>query len=87
MEVAVELSQKTTILLTPQLHERLASLARRRGVSMGQLVRSAVEAQYGLVDPDARLDAVQALGALSLPVGSPAELKAESDPYSDDPLP
>ena len=45
MEVHVEpASHKTTILLTPSLHERLSRLARVRGVSMGQLIRTAVEA-------------------------------------------
>lgn len=83
----MELTRKTTILLTSELHERLSSLARRRGVSMGQLVRSAVEAQYGLVDSSTRQEAVRSLGTLSLPVGSPAELKAESDPFPRGVLP
>ncbi len=77
----MELSQKTTILLTPGLHDRLSTLARKRGVSMGRLVRSAVEAQYGWMDGDDRLAAVYALGALSLPVGSPAEITAQSKPF------
>lgn len=80
-------THKTTILLTPSLHERLTRLSRLRGVSMGQLIRSAVEAQYGLVDPDQRLAAVAALGALSLPVDSPQVMKAESDPYGQEPVP
>lgn len=80
-------SHKTTILLTATLHERLSSLARLRGVSMGHLIRSAVEAQYGLVDLDERLSAVQALGALSLPVDSVDAMKAESDPFGREPLP
>ena len=80
-------TRKTTILLTPALHERLASLARQRGVSMGHLIRSAVEAQYGLVDEESRVSAVQALGALALPIGAVEEMKAESDPYPREPLP
>ncbi len=79
-------SHKTTILLTATLHERLAALARAQGVSMGHLIRSAVEAQYGLVDPDERLRAVSALGALSLPVDTVAAMKAESDPFGHEPL-
>lgn len=78
---------KTTILLTSTLHERLASLARQRGVSMGHLIRAAVEAQYGLVDLDERLSAVEALGRLSLPVDTAEAMKAESDPFEREHLP
>ncbi len=78
---------KTTILLTETLYERLSSLAQQRGVSMSHLIRSAVEAQYGLVDRHERLSAVRDLGALSLPVGTVEAMKDESDPYGRDPLP
>lgn len=80
-------THKTTILLTPSLHERLTRLARQRGTSMGQLIRSAVEAQYGLVETEDRLAAVAALGALCLPVDTPAAMKAESIPYDEEPVP
>ena len=80
-------NHKTTILLTAKLHERLGSLARLRGVSMGHLIRSAVEAQYGLVDPEERLLAVQDVGALCLPVDTVETMKAESDPFGLEPLP
>lgn len=80
-------SHKTTILLTPSLHERLTRLARARGTSMGQLIRSAVEAQYGLAEPGERLAAVAALAGLSLPVHTPAAMKAESIPYDEEPVP
>lgn len=80
-------SHKTTILLTPTLHERLLSLARDRGVSMGHLIRSAVEAQFGLVDPDERLSAVRALGKLSLPVDTVEAMKFESNTFGRELLP
>ncbi|HJN75855.1 MAG TPA: hypothetical protein QGF58_18135 [Myxococcota bacterium] len=54
---------------------------------MGRLIRDAVEAQYGLVDPEARADAVRLLGELALPVDSPAVMKAESVPFGDEPVP
>ena len=76
----MELSKKTTILFSPETHERLTDLAARRGKSLGELVREACVAQYGLVDADARLAAVAALSALSLPVGSPRDMKHESVP-------
>ena len=80
MEVDMELTKKTTILFSPELYEHLAAVARRRGVSLGELVRSACEVQYGFVDPQTRLEAVEELAALRLPVGSPAKLKAQSVP-------
>ena len=78
---------KTTILLTKRLHAHLTALAQQRGVSMGHLIRSAVQAQYGLLDPEERAEAVRALGELSLPVDTPQVMKAESNAFADDPLP
>jgi hypothetical protein len=74
----MELSKKTTILFTPDQHRRLSELAVRRGTSLGDLVREACVVTYGMADTDSRLAAVQALGGLALPVGTPAELKRES---------
>jgi len=54
---------------------------------MGHLIRSAVQTQYGLVDPEERAEAVRALGELSLPVDTPQVMKAESNAFGDDPLP
>ncbi len=80
----MELSKKTTILFSPELHERLTRLARERNTSIGDLVRTAVERQYGLVPPQERLDAVDALAELRLPVASPAEMEAESVPRPEE---
>jgi predicted transcriptional regulator len=80
MEVHMELSKKTTILFSPELHRRLAELAGRRRVSMGELVREACEIQYGVVDAEARRAAVLALAEMELPVGDPEAMKRESVP-------
>lgn len=80
----MELSKKTTILFSPDLHERLARLAEQRNTSIGDLVRTAVERQYGLVSREERLEAVNALGALRLPVGSPDEMERESVPTAEE---
>jgi hypothetical protein len=80
MEVHMELSKKTTILFPPDMHERLARLAAQQGTSIGELVRTAVQRQYGLVPEKERLEAVERLAALSLPVGSPREMEEESVP-------
>lgn len=83
----MELSRKTTILLNDELHDRLTRLARRRGVSLGQLVREACERQYGLGGSDERIAAVRELAGLELPVGDVRQMKRESVPDPDELLP
>lgn len=83
----MELTKKTTILLTPELHRRLSRLAKSRGVSLGQLVREACEVRYGVVGTASRLEAAGALAALGLPVAPPDVLKRESVPGPDDLVP
>jgi len=80
----MELSKKTTILFSPDLHERLTRLAEQRKTSIGELVRTAVERQYGLVSVEERLEAVTALGAFELPVGSPQEMERDSVPTPEE---
>jgi hypothetical protein len=83
----MELSKKTTILFPPELHARLARLARQRGTSLGQLVRAACEKQYGLFSEEERLDALRTLSELALPVADPATMKEQSSPRAEDLLP
>ncbi len=83
----MELTKKTTILFSPELHRRLAELAARRGRSMGDLVREACEIQYGVVGGREQLAAVGALARLALPVGDPATMKRESVPDAHELLP
>lgn len=80
----MELSKKTTILLTPDLHKRLTRLADLRGTSLGQLVRDACREQYGLRSVEDGLDAVKELEELALPVGPPEEMEEESVPSPDE---
>jgi predicted DNA-binding protein len=87
MEAYMELSKKTTILFPPELHDRLTKLAGERGISLGMLVRSACERQYGLASLEERLAAVDALAALSLPVGTPQEMARESAPSPEELMP
>lgn len=83
----MELSKKTTILFSPELHRRLSRLAASRGVSLGELVREACEVRYGVVGTASRREAASALAAMALPVGEPGEMKRESVPAPDDLLP
>ena len=64
----MELSKKTTILLSPVLHRRLTRLAALRQTSIGELVRTACERQYGLAGDEDRLAAARALAEFRLPV-------------------
>ncbi len=82
-----KLTKKTTILLQPELHRRLTRLADQRGTSLGDLIRSAVERQYGLGGSEERLQAARAMAAFALPVGSPEAMKRESVPEPEGLLP
>lgn len=83
----MELSKKTTILFSPELHRRLTKLAARRGRSLGDLVREACAAQYGVVGGQEQRDAVAAIAELALPVSDPTSMKMESVPLPDALLP
>ena len=83
----MELTKKTTVLLSPDLHEHLTRTAKEREKSLGQLVREACETQYGYVSSEDRVRAVDELRRLSLPVGSPRKMKRESVPKPEDLLP
>lgn len=83
----MRLSKKTTALFPRDLHDHLVQLAQSLGVSFGELVRRACEAQYGVVPEETKLDAVRELAKLDLPVGSISEMKRQSVPDPDDVLP
>lgn len=80
----MELTKKTTILLPPGLHEHLTRTAKARHKSVGQLIREACEIEYGHVSTEDRVQAVEELRRLSLPVGSPRKMKRESVPTPRD---
>lgn len=80
----MELSKKTTILFPPDLHERLSRLAAQKGVSLGELVRSACEKEYGIVSKEDRIQAVQSLASLELPVDEVQKMKEESVPEPEE---
>ena len=80
----MELSKKTTILSSPALHDRLSHLALEKHVSLGELVRSACEKQYGLSCAGSRLSAVRQLAALDLPVTDTRTMKEQSVPSAEE---
>ena len=83
----MELSKKTTVLFSPELHERLSRLAAQKGISLGELVRQACEAQYEPISGRDRLEAVRLLATLELPVGSAKAMKDQSVPTAAEILP
>jgi len=87
MEAYMELSKKTTILLSPELHRRLTELAGQRGTSIGALMREACVKQYGLHSTEQRVHAVRELASLVLPVASVRKMKQESIPDPEELLP
>ena len=82
----MELTKKTT-LLSPTLHRQLAQLASQRRTSIGELVRTACEREYGMADDEDRVVAARALAEFRLPVADVATMKRESVPDLDQPLP
>ena len=80
------LTKKTTILFSPGMYSRLARLAEQRHSSVGELVREACRAQYGLSTQAERLAIVDELARLSLPAGTVEEMERESVPAVE-PLP
>jgi len=74
------LTKKTMVLFPPELHQRLTRLAAERRTSLGELVRSACEREYGTSSREAKIAAVKKLAGLKLPVSSPARMKRESVP-------
>jgi len=76
----MELSKKTTILFSPELHHRLTRIAEQRGTSLGDLVRSACEHEYGRADPEEKVAAIRRMAHLALPVAGVRRMKRESVP-------
>jgi len=76
----MELSQKTTILFSSSLHQRLSRLAAERGTSLGELVRAACEREYTTLGKEEKRAAVRKIAALRLPIGDAGRMKRQSVP-------
>jgi hypothetical protein len=68
------LSERLQILFTLEHRKRLEEEARRRGTSVGSLVREAVNAQYGAVTRADRVRAAREIRSMSGTFLSPDEL-------------
>lgn len=69
-------SERTQVLLSPEQRERIKRLAQRRRMSVGSVIREAVDAY---LDPPgrSRAEALAALFALDAPVDDWVAMKAE----------
>ena len=83
------LSKRVEVLFDPQQYERLEREARRRGESVGSLVRGAVEREYLLPSREERQAALRELVSIKLDIGSWEEakeliLRSYLDRFQDD---
>ena len=76
----MELTKKTTVLFSDDLHRQLTKLARTEGKSLGQLVREACRIQYGLSTREEKRRALERLKSLNAPVDSVEVMKRQSVP-------
>ena len=80
----MELSHKTTILFSEDQFSSLKSMAKVKGKSIGELIRSACKQVYTSDDREGAVDAVLELEKLYLPVTSAGDMKREQVPYDRD---
>jgi hypothetical protein len=83
------LSKRVEVLFDPKQYEGLEQEARRRGESVGSLVREAVERQYLLPSREERRTALKELLSIKLDIGSWEEakeliLRSYLDRFQDD---
>ncbi len=73
------LTRRVQVLLSPEQYEQLAALARTRGMSVGALIREALERGYLQHRPSEHaLEAVRRLAALELPVADWEQMEREA---------
>ncbi len=72
------LTKRVQVLLNPFQYQRLDEIAQQRNRSMEALIREAVDQVYLQSTIDERLEAVQALAAMQLPVADWEQMERES---------
>jgi len=73
----MSMSERTQVLLTPELRGRVERLAARNGMSVGAVIREAIEAYTAAPGSRTRAEALQALVQLEAPVADWDTMKAE----------
>lgn len=77
------LTRRVQVMLSPRQYESLEALARARGISVGALIRQALQEAFLQPDEEERLRAVQDLASLRLPVAGWEQMEQESMPGDD----
>ena len=72
------LTKRVQVFLNPFQYQRLDEIARQRNRSMEALIREAVDQVYLQSTIDERLEAVQTLAAMQLPVADWEQMERES---------
>ena len=72
------LSRRVQLLLSPEQYKRLEALAGAEGISVGALIRRAIDRLQGTPPQTKRLRAVRRIAAMSLPVGDWEQMERES---------
>jgi len=75
--MSMSLDHRLQVLIDEERHQRIATAARERGVSVATVVREALD--RGLAGPDSRRRAAgkRVLSAPDMPVPEPRELRGE----------
>ncbi|MBU4450661.1 MAG: hypothetical protein L6405_00750 [Actinomycetia bacterium] len=63
--------KKATLLFEEDIYEKLREKSLIDNVSIGELVREAVSVYYGIRNTEDKLEALNKLKSMKLPVGSP----------------
>ena len=71
------LTKKATILFSPKIYNQLAHLAHQQKTSVAHLVRQAAIQYYLVPDRRTRLEAVEALTKMELPVADWSKMEQE----------
>jgi hypothetical protein len=72
------LTKRVQVLFSAEQFSRLQAIAQAQGRSLGALVREAVEETYFQQEERGRLEAVQRMAALRLPVADWEQMERES---------
>jgi hypothetical protein len=76
--IMATLSRRVQLLLSPEQYKRLEAIADAEGLSVGALIRRAIDRLQGPPRQTKRLKAVRRIAAMSLPVGDWEQMERES---------
>lgn len=79
-----EFTERVQVLVAPEQLAGLQAIARRQRRSVGALIREAVDRAYFSSDTERRLEAVERLAAMRLPVADWEQMEHESMRWPDD---